>query len=232
MPDTVFTPSLEQRLRAYHDLSARARSLVPGAAPKPVITLSREFGCEAYPVAEELVSIAERKSDERWLLADISLLDAVAKEHNISEDQMLSLGHKSRWLDDLFATFSAHWKTDSEYYRLLCEQVVTLARLGNVVFVGLGAAIITRSMHNCFHFRLIADHDFKVRSIARRMEVPKQDAETIVAEQQKERDRMIRNLLDADEHQPLYYHMIFNNGSIPHKEIARIIAGYVFKNEG
>ena len=84
---------------------------------------------------------------------------------------MLSLGHKPRWLDDMFATLSPHWKTDSDYYRLLCEQVVMIATAGNAVFVGLGAAIITQSMGNCFHFRLIAEQEFRVRSIARRMQI-------------------------------------------------------------
>ncbi len=58
MPVTVLTPSVEQRLRAYHELSIRAKSLVEGAPLKPTISLSREFGCEAYPVAEELVKLA------------------------------------------------------------------------------------------------------------------------------------------------------------------------------
>jgi cytidylate kinase len=159
---------------------------------------------------------------------DISLLDAVAKEHNISPDIMLSLGNKPRWLDDMFATFSSAWKTDADYYRLLCEQVIALATAGNVVFVGLGAAIITKAMKHCSHFRLIADHDFKVRSIARRMNISKQEAEIIVIDRQKERDSIIRKLLDANEHDPLYYHATFNNGKLRNQQIAKMISGYVF----
>lgn len=229
MPVTELVPSVEQRLRAYHELSARAKARIEGVPLKPTITLSREFGCEAYPVAEELVKLAEKATGEQWLLVDISLLDAVAKVHNIREDVMLSLGHKPRWLDDMFSTFSPHWKTDADYYRLLCEQVVMIANTGNAVIVGLGAAIITQSMKNCFHFRLIAEQNFKVSSIARRMKITKQEAEITVVDQQKERDKIIRKLLDADEHHPLYYHAIFNNGKIRNQQIAKIIAGYVFK---
>ena len=54
MPVTVLTPSVAQRLRACHELSNRARSLVEGAPLKPAITISRGLGCEAFPVAEEL----------------------------------------------------------------------------------------------------------------------------------------------------------------------------------
>jgi hypothetical protein len=229
MPVTVLTPAVEQRLKAYHKLSDQIKGLPKDAQPKPTITISREFGCEAYPVAEELVKLAGEISGEQWLLVDISLLDAVAKEHDISPEVMLSLGNKPRWLDDMFATFSPAWKTDADYYRLLCDQVVMLAAAGNVVFVGLGAAIITKNMPHCSHFRLIAGQDFKVHSIARRMKISRQEAEILVMDKQKERDSIIRKLLDANEHDPLYYHATFNNGKVKNKQIARMIAGYVFK---
>lgn len=229
MPITDLTPSVEQRLRAYHELSGRAKSFRTGTPAKPTITISREFGCEGFPVAEELVSLGEKITGERWLLVDISLLNAVAKEHNISEDVMLSLGHKPRWLDDMFATLSPHWKTDADYYRLLCEQVVMLATAGNAVFVGLGAAIITQQMTNCFHFRLLGDQEFRVRTLARRMNVSKQEVENVLAEKEKERDMIIRKCLDADERDPGYYHAIFNNKKMRKELIAGTIADIVFK---
>ncbi len=229
MPVTVLIPEVEQRLRAYHALSSRAKSLVEGAPLKPTITISREFGCEAFPVADELKELVEQKTGEEWLIVDITLLDAVAKEHHIPEEVMLSLGHKPRWLDDMFATLSPKWKSDADYYRLLCEQVVSIATAGNAIFVGLGAAIITKTMKNCYHFRLFAEHEFKVRSIARRMNIAKQEAEILVVDQQKERDKIIRKLLDADEGDQFYYHMIFNNGKVRNPRIARTIADYVLK---
>jgi cytidylate kinase len=229
MPGSILHPSVEQRLRAYHELSGRAKSFAKEAPLKPTITLSREYGCEAFPVAEELVKLAELATGEQWLLVDISLLNAVAKEHHISEEVMLSLGRKPTWLDEMFATLSPHWKSDAEYYRLLCEQVVMIATAGNAVFVGLGAAIITQQMKNCFHFRMIADQEFRVGSIARRMKIPRQEAEMIVLEKEKERDAVIRKLLDADEHHPLYYHAIFNNAKVRNKEIAGTIADLVFR---
>jgi len=224
MPVGDLFPSVEQRIKAYHDLSNRAKELVKKPAPpKPTITLTREFGCEAFPVAAELVRLAEKKTGEPWVLVDKSLLDAVAKEHHIPEEIMLALGKKSRLFDDMLATFSQNWKGDADYYRLLCQQVVMTASAGNAVIVGLGAAIITKSMANCSHFRLIAEHDFKVASIARRMKITRQEAEIIVLDRQKERDRIIRKLLDADERAPLLYHAIFNNGKSKNRLIARTI---------
>lgn len=224
MPTGDLFPSVEQRMKAYHELSNRAKDLVkkPGP-PKPTITLTREFGCEAFPTAEEIIKLAAKRTGERWVLVDKSLLDAVAREHSIPEEIMQSLGLKPRWFDEMIATFSRNWKSDADYYRLLCEQVVMTATVGNAVIVGLGASIITKNMKNCCHFRLIAEHDFKVASIARRMKITKQEADIIVLARQKERNRIIRKLLDADEHEPLYYHAIFNNGKSKNQQIARAI---------
>jgi hypothetical protein len=229
MPLTLLFPEVEKRLRAYHELSSRAKLMVAGEPRKPTITLSREFGCEAYPVAEELVQMAEEITGESWLLVDISLLDAVAKEHHIPEEVMLALGHTPRWVDDMFATLFPEWKSDADYYKLLCKEVVKIATMGNAVFVGLGAAIIAKTMKNCFHFRLIAEHDFKVRSIARRMKISKEEAETFIMEQQRDRDMIIRTVLNADEHLQIHYHAIFNNCKLRNTQIARTIANFVFK---
>jgi cytidylate kinase len=210
-------------MKAYHELSVRVRGLEKPVQLKPTITLSREFGCEAFPIAEELVRQAEEKTGESWLLVDKSLLDSVAREHNISEEVMRSLGGKFSWFGEMMATFSTNVKNDADYYQLLCQQVVMTATAGNAVIVGLGAAIITKEMNNCFHYRLIAGHEFKVNSVARRMKIPKQDAEIIVLEQQKERVKIIRKLLNADPQDPHLYHAIFNNGKSKNKHIARLI---------
>ncbi len=229
MPTGDLFPSVEQRLKAYHELSNRAKELVKKTAPpKPTITITREFGCEAFPIAEELVRLAAKHTGERWVLVDKSLLDAIAEKNRIPEETMHNLGTKPVLLGEMLATFSKNWKRDADYYRLLCEQVVMTATTGNAVIVGLGAPIMTRNMKNCLHCRLIADHDFKVGSIARRLKIPRQDAEIMVIDRQKQRDRIIHKLLDADEHDPLLYHLIFNNAKMKNKQIVRLIFDQVF----
>jgi len=223
MPTGDLFPSVERRLKAYHELSHKVSGLGESAPLKPTITISREFGCEAFPVSEELIRLAEKKTGEPWLLVDKSLLDAVAREHHVPEEIMLSLGGKPRWFDDMMATFSANWKSDADYYRLLCRRVVMIASAGNAVIVGLGSPLITKNLKNCFRYRLFAEHDFKVNSIARRMQVSKQEAELVVMDQQKERDRVLRKLLDSDLRDPLLYHATFNNGRIKSRQIARLI---------
>ena len=227
MPVNVLPPSVEQRMGAFNEVMRRARLLKPDTLSKPTITISREFGCEAFPVAEELLRLVQERTGEQWVLVDKSLLTAVAKDHRLAEEILHGLGQKPVWLDEMFATLSPGWKSQASYYELICNEVATLAMAGNAIFVGGGAAIITKLLKNCSHFRLVADLEFKVRSIARRLDIPRQEAELLIVEKQKERDRIIRTLLDADHHDPLHYHMLINNGKVKNLRIARTIADFV-----
>ena len=214
---------------SFTEVLRRAKSSAPDSLSKPTITIAREFGCEAVPVAEELLKLVQETTGEPWLLVDSSLLAAVAKEHGVAEDIFHGLGQKPRWLDEMFATLAPNWKSEAGYYQLLCDQVAALAIAGNAIFVGLGAAVITKSLKNCSHFRLVADKEFKIRSISRRLNISRQEAELFIVEKQAERDRILRKLLDTDARDPLYYHMIFNNTKVRNNKIAQTIADFVLK---
>ena len=226
---TSLSPAIDQRMGTFNEVMRHARLVKPDSSPRPTITISREFGCEAFPVSEELLKLVQEMTGEQWVLVDKSLLTAVAKEHRVAEDIFHDLGQKPHWLDEMFATLSPNWKSEAGYYQLLCNQIASIAMTGNAIFVGLGAAIITKALKNCHHFRLVADQEFKIRSISRRLSISRQEAELLIDERQKERDQIIRNLLDADPHDPLYYHMIFNNTKIRNNRIARTIADFVLK---
>lgn len=227
MPMNILPPSIEQRMGSFNEVMRRAKLFKTEDQPKPTITISREFGCEAYPVSEELLKIVQERTGEEWVLVDKSLLAAVAKDHRLAEEILHSLGQKPGWLDQMFATLSPGWKSESGYYELICNQIASVAMAGNAIIVGLGAAIITKPLKNCFHFRLVADQEFKIRSISRRLNISRQEAELLIVDRQKERDRIIRTLLDADHHDPLYYHMIVNNTKVRSQKIARTIADFV-----
>lgn len=230
MPERLLIPSIEQRLAALLEVSRRAQKEAEArkkAGSKPTITISREFGCEAYPVAERLKALMEEKSGETWALMDKALLEKVAKDPSLSESVLKSLGEKPRFLDELLSTLSPRWKSEKDQYRLLCRHIASLATGGNVILVGRGGAVITQALENCFHFRMFASPEFKARSIARRMRITQQEAEIVVEKEQRQRDRFIRNFLNQDAKDLSFYHLVFNNDKNSTEKIARTMADYV-----
>ncbi|MDY0300434.1 MAG: cytidylate kinase-like family protein [Trichlorobacter sp.] len=223
-------PSIDHRLGGLIEVARRQNQGVwheEEPSPKPTITISREFGCEAYPVAELLRLNLEKKTGENWTLMDKALLDEVAKNHNLSSDVLKNLGEKNRFLDEFLATFSSRWKSDKDYYRLLTRHIVALAEQGNVIIVGRGASIVTRNMKNCFHFRIFASMTFKKQSIANRLSISEAEAEAIVEKKQKERDNFIRSFLDFDPYNLAVYHLAFNNDRNSASKTADMITEYL-----
>lgn len=229
MTESPLIPSIEMRLSSLLEVTRR-RELEKDArskTTKPAITLSREFGCEAYPVAVRLQELLEEKTGEKWVVMDKQLLEEVARNHNLSEELLKGLGEKLRFVEEMMATFTPRWKTEKDYYRLLCRHLASLADKGNVIIVGRGGAFITQSLKNCHHFRLFASPEFKARSIARRLGVSLDEAGEIIAKKQKQRARFIHDFLDRDDRDLSVYHMVFNNDKNTPDRIARTIMEYV-----
>ena len=229
MPESKLIPSIDKRLGAFIEVSRRQEGLQASPPLKPAITISREFGCEAYPMAELLRQQLESRTKESWLLMDKALLDEVAKNHNLSEKIMKNLGDKNHFLDEFLSTFSNRWKSDKDYYRLLCRQIIALAEEGNVIIVGRGAPIVTAKMKNCHHFRIFGSKAFKTASISKRLGLNRDEAETLIGRRQKERDKFIREFLDRDPYDLSVYNLVFNNDRNGTSKIADTIADYVLK---
>jgi len=230
MPEKLLIPSVETRLGSLLEFSRRREK--EASSPhkrkaRQTITISREFGCEAFPATERLREIMEKKSGEPWILLDKSLLEEVARDNDLSANIMNSLGEKSRFLDEILATFSSRWKSEKDYFRVQCRYIISLAEQGNVIIVGRGSSIITQPLKNCFHFRLFASQGFKVRSIARRLGIEAEEAEKLIAQRQRQRDNFIRDFLDRDAHDLGFYHLVFNNDKNDVATIAHTIGEYV-----
>lgn len=231
MTENFLIPSIEKRIGSLlefnrrKELEASQKSRTKKAGP--TITLSREFGCEAYPTAECLQEMLEKKTGQSWLIIDKGLLEEVAADHNLSEEVLRNLGEKNLFLDEMLATFSSRWKSDKDACQLLCQHITSLATAGNVITVGRGAAFITQTMKNCRHFRLYASAEFKNSSIRQRLDMNEEQAEKMIARMQKQRDRFIRDFFDRDPRDMSVYNLLFNNDRNSPEKIARTIVEYV-----
>lgn len=232
MPDSLFIPSVDLRIGALEEYNRKRKqkaALKDKKKPvRPCVTISRQFGCQGYPVAELLCELLTQKTGEQWLLIDKAVLDEVALRHNISSDILENLGETSRIIDDLLAVFSPRWTHSQDCFQLLCKHVVSLAEQGNVVIMELGGATLTSHFRNAWHFRIFGSLEFKVRTIAERLSMGREEAEKLVLKQQKQRDRFNRDFLNRDAHDPSQYDLLFNNDRNSPDRIAMTIADYIF----
>lgn len=234
MPTNLLIPSVDLRIASLEEYNRKQKENAgsPGKNhAAPCITLSREFGCVAYPVAERLCELLIQETGDKWVVMDKALLEEVSHRHNISDEILRNLGEKRRILDEVIATFSPRWKTDRDHFRLLASHIISLASRGNVIIVGRGSAIITSHLANCHHFRLYGSHDFKSTSIARRLKISVEEASELVEKKQSQRDHFTSSFLGRDAHDLSYYDLLFNNDRNSTEHIARTISSYVLSKE-
>lgn len=218
-------PSVEQRLSAWVSLQERfARTPVPRI--RPTITLSRQYGCEGFPLAHRLQELFQAATDEPWNLYDKSLIDRVSREEHIPIQLLRNLGDLSRRLEVLGLDGVGHVTHDQAFSKV-AELLVQIAGVGNAVIVGRGGALLCKGMRNCFHFRLVAPFETRVASLVRRLELPLEEATRRVKVESKARDEFIKSCLKADVADPLHYDATFNGGRHDLEDIAQAILAYV-----
>ena len=231
MPENLLIPSVDLRIGSLEEYNRRQKEKAAHQhkkpKPRPCITISREFGCEGYPVAERLRGLMMQKTGDEWVLIDRAVLEEVARHHNISEDILQALGENNQILNEVLATFSTRWKSDHEYFKLLCRHVVALAEQGNVIISELGGAIITRHVEHSYSFRIYGSDAFKIATLAQRLQMEPEAAEKVMHRQQKARDHFTRDFLSQDDHNPMQYNVLFNNDRTPPQQIAATIVAYV-----
>jgi cytidylate kinase len=233
LPESLFIPNVDTRIGALEEFNRRQLERVEqkskGHKPHPSITISREFGCEAYPVAEKLCELMKAQTGDDWLLMDNALLEAVAARHNLSKEMLKNLGETNRYLNEFLAAFSSDWGSQEDHFRLLSKFIISIASEGNVIIVGRGSAVVTQNLKNCHHFKLFAPMSFKIASISRRLDLSTTEAEKLIIKKQQLRDRFNKEFLDLDKHDLSYYDFLFNNGKMSTELIAETVAAYVLK---
>jgi hypothetical protein len=201
-------PSIEARESGW--MRIRERLAHPHQRPpQPSVTISRQYGCEGYVLAQRLKVLLEEASGQPWQLFDKALVDKVASDERLSRQLLGHLGDESH-AQDVLRTHFGHLTHDDAYAKLV-EHLVQIAMAGCAIIVGRGGAVACQDLKNCFHFRLEGSFDFRVATLARRLDVPLAEAEKLVRTQSKLREKFISECLHADVTSSRFYDAVFNN---------------------
>jgi len=217
-PLTSLVPSIEQRECTWTELQERLAH-THKTPILPSITISREFGCEGYPLALRLKELLEEASDWPWNVFDKALVDKVASDERLSREILSHLGNESHAQDVLRMHFG--FLTHDEAYAKLVKHLVQIAMAGCAIIVGRGGAVVCQDLKNCFHFRLVGSFEFRVATLARRLELPQREAEELVRRQSRLREKFISEHLHADVTSTQWYDAVFNNGRQQMESIAQ-----------
>jgi hypothetical protein len=223
-------PNIDRRMSTWIKIQEQLKK-EPPLEQRPTITISRQFGAEAYPLAEILQDLLQNKTGESWTIFDKALIEKVSRETALSEHFLTNLGDASKAFDALL-TMLPGMHTHRDGYQILSHYIIRIALDGNAIIIGRGGAVLTQHLSHCFHFRLEAPLEYRIRSIQERLGITNNEAKSLVIENQKMRERYIEGLLNISISDTRFYHAVFNSSKSNSLGIARGIMSLVFENWG
>ena len=220
--------SLEARIAAHVHAWEQTRQSGKPRPPEtlPFITISREFGCDAADVAQQLVKLLNDrcKPIHPWVAYDKELLDKVATELHLHRDLLEALdGRRRDEMSELFETILNHKMDDALVFRKLAEVIRSLAVHGHSVLIGRGSYLITQDLKTGTLVRLVAPRDFRIHAFAHRSDLTIQEAAKQLAEGEKERERYIKTTCVQDPTHSHYHDLIIDRSRFNTIQIAEII---------
>jgi cytidylate kinase len=203
---------------------------------RPTVTISRQAGCGALVVAEKLAALLQAESPKAsppWAVFDRNLMDKVLADHHLParlakflpEDRMTEL---QDIVDEVFGLHPPSWTV----VRQITETMLQLAELGGVILIGRAGNIITATLPNVFHVRLVAPLEQRIAHAQEDYKLSKKAARTFCLKEDRGRKRYLKKYFNADVDDPLLQHLTINTGLVSYDEAARLIAVAVLQKFG
>ena len=178
-----------------------------------VIAMTREMGSLGKDVAAAL-------ADQMGL----TVVHHELVEHHLAEKLGVQESTVHRYLEGE-ASLLERWKIDKEKLsRYTAEEILELARKGNVVIRGWGATGVLRHIPHVLRVRLCADMGFRERVMMQRLGI----TDATAARREIERSDaahagIVRSFFGVDWQNPLLYHLVLNTAIVPVETCVKIV---------
>jgi len=209
---------IEKQLRKW-ELTRDITGLPPSPHAEPVrdfVCISRSPGIDDA-VAEKVAEALD------WPLFSRKILESMAGDDPVRRRLYEYMDQRDlTWWDETVLSLVDDGFIHNDYFRKLCETVLSLARKGNAVFVGRGADLILPRSHG-FRVGLTASWAARVQAVAGRQGMDPKDAERRLHQTQHKRGEFLRHHFGVDAEDPLRHDLMVNLDRWSEDEAARLI---------
>ena len=192
----------------------------------PFVAISREFGCEALTLADQLTETLNERFHPSvpWISYDRDLLDKIRGQKDVRRALLETLDERrrdrmNRVLDSIIVPDGP----DTAAVRELAETIRAMALHGHSVLVGRGSSMATQDLKNGLHIRLVAPRSWRVHTIASNRELPFAEAEKIVTQGEDQRRRYLETFFVTDPEHPFHYDLVIDNSRFNIAQLVEII---------
>lgn len=208
----------------------------PAGEEGPVITISRQTGCDARQVAENVVDSLNRKSGTaKWKWIDKDIIYAIAKELNTDTQRVENFykGIELSNMSEMIMAFSGGFVSDLRVKKAIKDVVSSICKEGYIVLVGRGGVSIAHDIVDSLHVRLIAPFYWRVENVMKKKEMDIETAEEYVVDTDEKRFNLITTFLEKKQLNIDYlFDTTLNRQSFSIVETADIIVSMYEKKVG
>jgi cytidylate kinase len=165
----------------------------------PVITISRQTGCDARQVAENIVDNLNRKFGvTKWKWVDKDIIYKIAAELNTDALRVENFykGIELSNVSEMIMAFSGNFVSDLRVKKAIKDVVLSMCKEGFLVIVGRGGVSIARDIKDALHIRLVAPFYWRVENVMKKRNIDIEAAEEFIVESDEKRFNLIQTFLD------------------------------------
>lgn len=192
----------------------------------PVITISREVGCNGIKLANAVASrLNKQRMQSEWRVLSKEIFHESAKELDLEPEavrQTFKKTDRSTFEQILKAFSDKRYKSEEKIIKTVKDVVRTLAIDGFNIIVGRASHIITSDIENAMHIRLIAPLDYRINTIIHNNKLNKAEAIKFIEKVEGERITFRKALKEHDLHEELF-DLTINRASFNDEEAAELI---------
>jgi len=204
------------------DVAKKSSDSVAG----PVITISREVGCNGVKLANLMVSKLNSKNPEtNWKVISKEVFYQSAKELKMHPDEVRKTLHQTEkfTFDDILKAFSdKNYKTDITIIKTMKRVIRQIATEGFCIIVGRAGHIIANNIKASIHIRLIAPLEYRIDAIMHNNQLTKEEAIDFIEKVEKERLQFRRSIFKDDPAHEIF-DITLNRAAFNDEEIIEMI---------
>ncbi|PWJ43919.1 cytidylate kinase-like family protein [Sediminitomix flava] len=202
--DTALFKYISDRIK--HDQMAEDQSQGVNTQSKPIITISRTFGCNAEEICKGLTDHfnkelkASGSEEEPWIYVNKTILNKVSEKMGVDPHFVnnASTPEERDIVQFLMMTFSKDYNTlDSKLNKALRKTTNSYLTRGNVILIGRGGVVFTKNNPTSLNVRISAPFEWRAQRISVTKDISYKEASKLVKEMDEKRDNLMK-FLDPD----------------------------------
>lgn len=219
---------MKNLLSNYLDKRLDASNTICGSTQKsgPVITISREVGCNGLILAKALaVELDKTSNGHKWKVLSKEIFHECAKELNLDYNRIIKFYKNTQryTLEEILYAFNnKNYKSERKIIRTVVDVIHSFAVEGHCIFVGRASHIITRDIKNSLHIRLVAPLDYRINTIMQNNNLTREKAIEFIHKVENER-AAYRKALNEGGIREEDFHLILNRGWFDNGQLIDII---------